>query len=81
MHPGSYAALLPSLDEPESPSRYDDGLDDLELDEALSSLKERALADRNLLEPLWEETQDGVSAETLVPVSYTHLTLPTIYSV
>ena len=66
VHPGSYAALLPSLDEPESPSRYDDGLDDLELDEALSSLKERALADRNLLEPLWEETQDGVSAETLV---------------
>ena len=66
VHPGSYAALLPSLDEPETPSRYDDGLDDLELDEALSSLKERALADRNLLEPLWEEICDDVSAETLV---------------
>ena len=66
VHPGSYAALLPSAhEEADTTTAYDDGLDDLEVDDALKPLVERSLADRALLDPLWEDTKEAVDTETL----------------
>ena len=47
----------------------------------LSAYPDPATVDRGLMDAKYDESELALEADKLVPVSYTHLTLPTIYSV